>query len=269
MTPLQKLLFPPTVRAYLEKGASLLAGPVVRLGDASSWRTATDVLRAYGIEDRGVPSVDVLRCAPSPLDRVSIPQVGDPTTVAGYGTGYLRAGITPVWDIAATEVPRDAEIWRIFADGHQELICSYGGPAIGWRGASIFAPPTSLVGPRAVWEGREWRAAWIDDKRVELVALSEVTLEGCEETRPWVFRRVVDADSCDRIFALEFSAKWRGIPCVLVQSNTDEAAVLLRTDPEGAAKVGATVLEPGVFWRLVPRDEVNDIQVTERELPRA
>ncbi|WP_278102913.1 hypothetical protein AB0870_16110 [Microbacterium proteolyticum] len=268
MTPLQKLLFPPTVRAYLEKGASLLAGPVVRLGDATSWRTAGDVLRAYGVEDRDVRSVDVLRCAPSPLDRVAIPQAGDPTTVAGYGAGYLRAGMTPVWDIAATEVPRDAEIWRIFADGHQELIGAYGGPAIGWRGSSVFAPPTSLVGPRAVWGGREWRAAWIDDSRVELVALSEVPLEGCEETRPWVFRRVVDAASCDRIFAFEFSAQWRGLPCVLLQSNTAEAAVLLRVDPEEAAQVGATVLEPGVFWHLVPSDEVSDIQAIQRELPR-
>ena len=47
-----------------------------------------------------------------------------------------------------------------------------------------------------------------------------------------------------------------------------EAAGLLRVDPEEAAQVGATVLEPGVFWHLVPSDEVSDIQAIQRELPR-
>lgn len=268
MTPMQKLIWPAAERAYLEHGDSLLVGPAVRIGDAVHWRTPGQVLAAYGISAPAAPFVDVLRFAPTPLSRVSIPRAGDPTSVAGYATGYLRTGLVPVWDVAATVVPRDAEIWRIFADGHQDLVASYGGPAIGWRGPTVFAPPTMLVGPRAEWGGREWHVSWVDDAQVELATLSDMPIDGCVQTRPYVYSRVVDASSCTRMFELGFTARWGDVECVLLQSNNEDTAVLLSTDAATAAQVGATVLEPGVFWHLVPSDEVSDIQAIQRELPR-
>lgn len=60
-TPLQKLIWPPTEQAYLREGSALLAGPVVRIADASTWTTAAQVLEAYGLDAPDAPSVDVLR----------------------------------------------------------------------------------------------------------------------------------------------------------------------------------------------------------------
>lgn len=271
MTPLQKLLFPATTAAFVQQGASLLAGPVVRIADAIGWRTPVDVLSAYGLDAAGVESVDVLRFGTTPLTRLSTPQAGDATSVAGYDLGFLRgpgAGVVPVWDVAPTTVPRDAEIWRIHADGNQELLSAYEGPAFGWRGTGVFVPPTLIVGPRAQWRGTEYAASWIDRTHVELVALAESAPDGFEQTRPNVFRRVVDAAECSRIFELSFTAVWRdSIRCTILQSNQEQAAVLLHCDADAAAQAGAVVLEPGVFWHLVPQAELTQTAGRTSELP--
>ncbi|KAA9108294.1 hypothetical protein [Microbacterium rhizomatis] len=268
MIPLQKLLWAASERAFLEQGSSLLVGPAVRIGDALQWRTAGEVLTAYGFDAAGAGTVDVLRFERSPLTDVSIPRPGDPSWSAGYGTGFLRGpGAVPVWNVAATVMPRDAEIWRIHADGQQEFVAGYGGPAVGWRDTGVFVPPTMLVGPRAEWQGREYVATWVDATHIELVTLSRETLDGFTQTRPFVFSRVVEAASCSRLFENSFTGTWQGIPCTLVQSNQDEAAILLSTDAARAAQMGAVELEPGIYWHLVPRAEITDIQGLTRQLP--
>jgi len=270
VTPVQKLIWPATTAAFLQQGSSLLAGPVVRIADAMGWRTPADVLTAYGLDATGVASVDVLRFKPTPLSHVSIPQPGDATATAGYERGFLpgsAAGPVPVWDLAPTTVARDAELWRIHADGKQELLSAYAGPAFGWRGTAVFVPPTAMLGPRAVWQGTEYTASWVDPQHIELVMISQEPVDGFEQTRPFIFRRVADAASCDRVFEMSFTAMWNDITCTLIQSNDREAAVLLHCDPQTAAAVGAVVLEPGVFWHLVPRTEVTLIQGLSRELP--
>ncbi|WP_156138803.1 hypothetical protein [Microbacterium mangrovi] len=273
MTALQKLLFPATTAAYLRQGSSLLAGPVVRIADAIGWRTPVEVLSAYGLDAAGVESVDVLRFENTPLTRLSVPQAGDATSVAGYDLGFLRgpgAGVVPVWDVAPTTVPRDSELWRIHADGKQELISAYAGPAFGWRGTGVFVPPTMIPGPRAQWHGAEYAASWTDPGHLEIVTLAETAPDGFEQTRPNVFRRVVEAAECSRIFEVSFTSVWRGaIRCTMLQSNQEQAAVLLHCDAQTAADAGAVALEPGVFWHLVPQAELTEVSGTTSELPVA
>ncbi|MFJ4173036.1 hypothetical protein [Microbacterium sp. NPDC089696] len=267
-TPLQKLIWPTTEQAYLRDGSALLAGPVVRIADAIGWTTAPQVLTAYGLDAPDAPSVDVLRFRPSPLAQLRVPSPGSPAAVAGHGNGFLRgAGVVPVWDIAPTEVPQGAEIWRIFADGRQELVSAYGGPAFGWRATAVFAPPSMVVGPRAEWQGAEYRVSWIDETTVELVTVGETAPEGFEQSRPHVFRRVVAAAECSRFFEDSFSAVWNGdVRCRVMQFAEDEASVLLSVNAERAAALEAVELEPGVYWKVVPRAELSEIRGVATEL---
>lgn len=270
MTPMQKLVWPATTRAYLELGSALLAGPAVRMVDAAGWSTPADVLTAYGIDPAGVSSVDVMRFAPAPVSQVMTPESDSPTAIAGYATGFLRGagGVVPVWDVAPTEVPQDAELWRIHADGAQELLSAYGGPAIGWRSTGVYAPPSMAIGPRAVWQGTEYFASWTDAAHVELVAYAESAPDGFEQTRPRVFRRVVAVSECARILELAYTALWNDdIACRIIQYAADrESAVLLKIDAAQAAAIGAVMLEPGVFWKVVPTAELTQIQGTTNEL---
>lgn len=49
MTPMQKLIWPTLMEAYVRQGSALLAGPAVRIADALAWRTLADVLAADGL----------------------------------------------------------------------------------------------------------------------------------------------------------------------------------------------------------------------------
>lgn len=267
-TPMQKLLWPATLQAYLREGSALLVGPAVRIADAIGWTTPQQVLGAYGIPSEGVPSVDVLRFEPTPVTSMSVPEPGSPAAAAGYELGFLNGagGVVPVWDVAPTEVPQGAEIWRIHADGRQELVSAYGGPAFGWRSTGVYAPPSMAVGPRAEWGDQEYFASWVDDAHIELVMVADAAPDGFEQTRPRVFRRVVPVDDCTRIFENSFIGKWNSVvPCAVVQATADEASVLLDVDAARADAFGAVMLEPGVFWKSVPRVELDGVQATTTE----
>lgn len=267
-TPLQKLIWPTTEQAYLRDGSALLVGPVVRIADAIGWTTAAQVLDAYGLDAADAPSVDVLRFQPSPLAQLRIPSPGSPAAVAGHSNGFLRgAGVVPVWDIAPTEVPQGAEIWRIFADGRQELVSAYVGPAFGWQATGVYAPPSMVVGPRAEWQGSVYRVSWIDATTLELVAAQSSAPEGFEQTRPNVFRRVVEAAEVSRIFEDAFTAVWDGdVRCRVIQFADEEAGVLLSVDAARAEALGAAELEPGVYWKVVPRAELSELRGVATEL---
>ena len=264
--PLQTLVGPATAAAWLGQGSALLAGPAVRLSDAAAWTTPALVLGAYGVDGAEAASVDVLRFLPTEVTAVEVPGPGDATTAAGYGRGFLPGGLVPVWDIAPTTVPRGSELWRIHADGTQEMLAPYAGPASGWLGTGVFAPTPAVLGPRARWNGVEYAVSWVDDETVELVAVGEQPEEGFAQTRPHIFARTVARAECEEIFALTVHARWRDIACVAVDSDGAEVAVLLRTDAETAQRVGALTLEPGVFWLPVPRAELSDIR-SEATLP--
>lgn len=271
MTAMQRLLWPATTQAYLQHGLALMAGPAVRMDDAAVWTTPAQVLGAYGIAAEGVPSVDVLRFATTPTMELAVPSDDSPTTRAGHLHGFLagRDAFVAVWDVAPTTLPIGAEIWRIHADARQELVDAYEGPALGWRTSRALAQPTATVGPRAVWQGVEHVAAWVDAERVELVALvapGQRIPDGFEQTRPSVARRVVAARDCERIVERTIRATWRGdVPCRIVQPAANGTTVLLDVDAERAASLGAHELEPGLHLTTVPTGELSGAHGTERE----
>jgi hypothetical protein len=118
--------------------------------------------------------------------------------------------VVPVWMLERTRVPTGTELWRIARSGEQQLLSSYGGPALGWRGATGYYPPIHLVGPRAVWQGVEYPADFTPDlKDVELVHVGQEPPAGFEAVRPQIPRRFVPVDECDRVFDLVLNAMAR------------------------------------------------------------
>ncbi|MDF2509541.1 MAG: hypothetical protein K0Q52_3400 [Microbacterium sp.] len=182
----------------------------------------------------------------------------------------------PVWDVAPTEIPRWAEFTRLHTDGRIEPVATYAGPALGWRRKDLgYALPSTTIGVRAVWNGDEYHASWVDASSIELVAVADAAPEGFTEARPNVFRRIVDASSCTRVFEISLSGIWNGshgpVPCTIVSSTPDGTAVLLHVDTARATAIGALELEAGVFVRVVPPSELSDVggTTTEWEIPAA
>jgi hypothetical protein len=274
-TVLQKLLMPWLSDAVAAQGYWALGGPVVAAADAAALTTPSALLRAYGFDGPGSPFgdtpayVDVLRFESHPLMHLERPRAGGPRPWPTYDSGFLRAEtVVPVWTLERTRVPAGTELWRMGADGHQQMLTVYAGAAVGWRGARGYFPPVHLVGPRAVWGGAEYPADLSLDRRaVELVHVGPDVPPGFEAVRPQVSRRVVPVGECERVFDLVLTARWHEVPVRVLQPVGERALVLLLTDdPEAARRLGAGEVEPGVFEATAPVAELTGTAGTTREL---
>lgn len=272
---LQKLLMPWLARAVAEQGYSAVGGPVTEAADAANLDTPAAFVRAYGFEGPGSPFgdspayVDVLRFQTHPLMSLEKPEPHGERPWPTYDSGFLRGDIAvPVWMLDRTRVPTGTELWRMAASGEQQLLSSYGGPALGWRGARGYFPPIHFVGPRAAWQGAEYPADFTPDQRgVELVHVGEQPPEGFEAVRPQVSRKIVEVGACDRVFDLVLTARWREVPVRVLQRSGDQVLVLLLSDdPEDARRLGAGEVEPGIFEATAPADELTDTSGGTREL---
>jgi hypothetical protein len=109
-----------------------------------------------------------------------------------------------------------------------------------------------------VWRGQELIAAFgADDMSwMELVAYGE-TPPGFEAARPGVSHAMVPRADCTRVFDIVLSAAWRGVPCRILDRAEGQALLqVLGDDPEHAALVGASAVEPGVFEVVAPAAEL-------------
>lgn len=272
---LQKLLMPWLSRAVVEQGYSAIGGPVVVAADAAELGTPETLLRAYGFDAPGSPFgesppyVDVIRFPTHPLMALEKPEARGERPWPTYDSGFLRGDVVaPVWMLERTRAPTGAELWRIAATGQQQLLSSYGGPALGWQGARGYFPPIHFVGPRAVWEGEEYPADFTPDRRgVELVHVGQQPRAGFEAVRPQISRRIVTVGECDRVFDLVLTARWREVPVRILQRAGDQALLLLLgDDPEDVRRLGADEVEPGIFEATAPAGELTDTSGTTREL---
>ena len=277
MEILQKALLPWQARDVAERGSPTVGGAVVRAADAAGLRTPEAIVTAldWGADRLGrppadLPAVDVVRFPVLPLMQLGLP----PREVAPwptYATGFLRSSeVVPVWFLERTRFPVGAEYWRIHADGRQEHLTTYGGAAGGWRGAPRWAPPTSLLGPRAQWQGREWAADLLPGSgQVELVAIGPDTPPGFTGVRPHVATRAVEASECTSVFERVLTAVWRGVRCRVADRDATQARlVLVSDDVDAVARLGAAEVEPAVFEVTAPLSELTDVAGTSTELPR-
>ncbi|MCH1865121.1 hypothetical protein [Nocardioides sp. CFH 31398] len=266
---MEKVLWPEVSRSFGERGDSHVGGAVVGAADAASLGGPAGRVAAHGLADlwpQGPEpwSVDVLRYAAAPLMRHRTPAADTPSRPwPTYPHGFLPAtgAIVPVWDLATTRVPVGAEVWRVHAGGAEQHLLTYDGPAYGWRGAMAWAPTLGLVGPRAQWQGREWIAAHAADPSwVQLVAYGDPPDATFDSPRPGVVTRTVPLAECARVFALDLRGRWAGFDVRLLHTSGGPGGSarveLVDPDPEQAATVGATAVEPGRFEITVRADQV-------------
>lgn len=261
---LQKLLAAPVSSAIVDVGEDQVGGFVAEAGAAVSLRTPAELLAAYGVD--GAPEfVDVVRFEQPHLATFSVPNDAErpwPT----FPHGFLRGdSLAQVWTLGRTRYSYGAEYWRIRSDGRQKRLSRYEGAARGWAGARQWRPPSPLVGNLARWREGEYFADVIG----ESVSLTAIGGEGPDDftqvhSRAWSMN--VPLSECE-VFERVFTAELGGIPVRVVRSGAGVTELLLLSDdPEDAAKVGAGLVEPGVYQVIVDSARLAGVRGVENQL---
>jgi hypothetical protein len=261
---LQKLLTSSIAAAIVESGSDQVGGYVAEASAAASLRTPADLLAAYGVD--GSPQfIDVVRFEQPWLATLSIP--GDqqrpwPTFPNGF---LLGDSLAQVWALGRTRYSYGAEYWRIRADGEQKCLSRYEGAARGWVGAQRWRPPSPMVGTLARWQGREFFADVLPES-VLLTAITDAGPAGFDLIHPRVWSATVPMSECE-VFEKVFTADVEGVPVRLLRSTGRTAEVLLLSDaPADAERVGAGLVEPGVYEVIVDAGRLTNVQGVENQL---
>lgn len=274
---LQKLLMPWLSQAIGDRGHPYVGGPVVRAADVSHLRTPRALVDALDLRASAAfvddpPFVDVLRFAAEPLMNLVTPlpvQRPWPTYPMGFLTGP-GAGMTPVWTLERTRVPRGAELWRIHADEREELLTVFDGLADGWRGARGYTPPTHLVGPRAVVDGVEYPAELLhlDATQVEVAHVGDDVPPGFRQVRPSLATRRVGLDEVERLHSVNLRCSWLGMRVRALLPMGAETLVLAEQPTlEEVERSRLGEVEPGIYEGVAPRDELVVGEGVDTELP--
>lgn len=274
---LQKLLMPWLSQAVGDRGHPYVGGPVVRMVDVGHLQTARALVDAFDLRSSAAfvddpPFVDVLRFEVEPMMNLDTPAMTTrpwPTYPMGFLTGP-GAGMTPVWVLERTRVPRGTEMWRIHADGRQEMVTRFDGMAHGWRGARGYTPPTHMVGPRATVDGVEYPAELLDPgpSEVQLVHLGEDLPRGFETARPRVAVRTVPIREVSELRAVQLSASWLDMTVRVLHPGADDA--LVAVEQPTVAQVERSrfdEVEPGYYEGLAPKAELSSTGGVGTEIP--
>jgi hypothetical protein len=270
---LEKVVAPWISTGILEQGYYHLGGHVARAVDVAGL-TPSQLLDAWGLRYDGSPfpgdagHVDVLRFPVHPLMLLSTPADATPRPWPTYPNGFLGGpNVVPVWRLDRTRVPIGGELWRRSTTG-DELLASFEGPAMGWRGSRGYFPPVHFVGTRAKWSELDLPAEISrDGTSVELVSVSAAAPVGFDQVRPEVWRRVVLRAEVDQLFELVLTCTYEGVPCRILQHTPAKSRVLLLTDdPEDARRLAAEEADIGAFELTVDTAKLTDVGGTTREL---
>src|SRR5690625_805312 len=170
----QKVATPSQVQRWLHFGDDFLAGFVLDAAGAAPANTVAKIYEAMGLGYPGSPfssadsHVDVLRFRLTPVMTLANAIGKTPDHPRGFiepppftGTGAVQISpdrrVVPLWWLDPTRVPAGAELWRVHANGSQELLATYRDASSGWESARDAAsdrpqplggnaPPSDLVG---------------------------------------------------------------------------------------------------------------------------
>lgn len=260
---LQKLLAAPVSNAIVENGLDQVGGYVTEASAVVGLRTPAELLAAYGI-DAAPDFADVVRFEQPRLTTFSKPSDAEQPW-HDFPQGFLLGGsLAPVWRMSPTRFSYGAEYWRIRSDGEQKRLSRYEGAARGWVGAKRWRPPSSMVGTLARWQGREFFADVIAET-VLLTAIADEGPAGFEGVRPRVWSATVPLPECE-VFERVYTAQVDGIPVRILRRAGDTAEVLLLSDdPADAQRVGAGLVEAGVFEAVVDASRLTNVQGVENQ----
>ncbi len=260
---LQKLLAAPVSSAIVENGLDQVGGYVTEASAVVGLRTPAELLAAYGI-DAAPDFADVVRFEQPRLTKFTKPSDAE-RPWRDFPSGFLHGdSLAPVWRMSRTRFSYGAEYWRIRSDGEQKRLSRYEGAARGWVRAKRWRPPSPIVGTLARWQGREFFADVIAET-VLLTAIADDGPAGFEQVRPQVWFASVPVSECE-VFERVFTAKVDGVPVRVLRSAGSTAEVLLLTDdPAEAERVGAGLVEAGVFEAVVDASRLAGIQGVENQ----
>lgn len=267
---LQKLLTADQGARIVSDGQDEVVGIVTDARAAASLSTPARLLAAYGYEaeaEEHPRSVDVVRFFQPTLARLSTPSSRDsrrpwPT----YPSGFLRGdSLVPVWQMSRTRFPVGAEYWRIRDDGEQRMLSVYEGAARGWRGATAWRPPSRYVGTRARWQGSEY-VADVQGEDVLLTVGSAEQPDGFSSARPNVWMRTVPLRECE-VFETVLTSAVDGVGVRVLETDAHNARVeLVGDDPVQAERLGAAMVDPGVFEAVLPHSRLGTVHGVENGL---
>lgn len=261
---LQKLLTAPVATAIVENGADQVGGFVTSASAVVGLRTPAELLAAYGVE--GSPQfVDVVRFEQPRLATFS--ELGDADRPwQTFPNGFLLGeSLARVWNLGRTRYSYGAEYWRIRSDGEQKRLSRYEGAARGWIGARQWRPPSPIVGTMARWRDSEFFADVIAES-VLLTTINDNGPPGFEQIHPRVWSATVRLAECE-VFERVFTARLDGVPVRLLRTTGASAEVLLLSDdPAVAERIGARLVEPGIYQMVADANRLADVQGVENLL---
>ena len=260
---LQKLLAAPVSNAIVEFGFDQVGGFVTAAAEAVTLRTPAALLAAYGV-DAAPEFADVVRFEQPRLATFSTPRDA-PRPWPTFPNGFLLGdSLARVWTMSRTRYSYGAEYWRIRADGEQKRLSRYEGVARGWAGAKQWSPPNAMVGTLARWQAREFFADVVADT-VLLTALGDTAPAGFEQVHPQVWSGTAALTECE-VFERVYTAQVDGLPVRVLRSAGANAEVLLLSDdPADAQRIGAGLVETGVFEAVVDNNRLTNVQGVENQ----
>jgi hypothetical protein len=117
----------------------------------------------------------------------------------------------------------------------------------------------------ARWRGGEYFAD-VQSETVLLTRIADDRPAGFDEVRPGAWSSTVPFSECD-IFERVFTAVLDGVPVRLLRRIGARAEVLLLSDdPAVAERLGAMLVEPGVYETTVDASRLANVQGVENQL---
>lgn len=287
----QKAVLPGREGAWLRFGDEVVSGFVVDAADAAWADTPEKVFRLHGLGFAGsplspdLPFLDVVRIPVTPFTRLEAATGGTNAQEARLtggrfidhppfsGNGFVVGvpeRIVPLWWLDPVRIPAGTELWRVYADAHEELVAVYPHLASGWQTVGEYASdPERVQWPSAVlnvfghWRGQRVFVDPLRDGRVAVASTSE--LEGLTRSRRGLWAGVVDAAEVTGISAVRFTCAWRGARFQIVnryESDGGPQAQLVYTGANAVEAEGLQLVktDAGVYEATAPWAELTEVE---------
>lgn len=287
----QKAVTPQMSSSYLRRCQDTVSGYVTNLADTVDITSPAELYNVLGLGYPGsphrpnAPYLDVLRFESTELMAFSN-AIGGRTPEEAHandgpfvehppfsGLGFTVGGNPPVplWFLDHCRLPPGAELWRIHANGQEELLAMYSDVGLGWQGANGPLPvesrvlPSLMIGPLVKWQDVTWPADLIDGGTVVLASAGEPPMGGFTRTARGYWRREVPLDEVGEYYDLQLHGTWRGARFRIVHRWEQRGRMLAELFYIGrnaleAEALGLTKLDAGVYAGSAPISELTDVQ---------
>lgn len=295
MTVLQRVPTPARVRTYLALGEDQVGGYVLDAADITWAATPAALFELHGLGFPGspfrpdAPYLDVLRFPVSPFTQVvaatggqtreAAAQMGggfvDHAPFTGTGFASARDQLVPLWWLDAARLPAGAELWRVAADGSEQLRAAYSDVGAGWSvvaGAGedrqAAASPSDVLGVFGTWRGERCLADPMPDGSVTVASWGEIPGAGMRLTDRGLWAQRVPAHEVTELHELRITCRWRGAPFLLTRRWRQADALVgrllyLGRDSYAAEALGLEKTDAAVYEATVPIDDLSDVQAVQ------